>query len=145
MYKWQGSFAKAIIDAGAGLFIAHGDRIFDGVEIYNGRPIFRQFGGFSYQGLQNQGAYDPLVWEGLLGMMTIEDGYIRFIEISPLELDEGNEKEYGNEIEFREKRGYSEVASGPTALKILNRFKLLSEKYGTNVKIIGEKAIIEIL
>jgi len=144
MHKWQEAFAKAMIDAGAGLFIAHGDRIFDGVEIYKGRPIFRQFGGFSYQGLKSQGGYDPLVWEGLLGMMTIEDGYIRYIEINPLELDEGNEKEYGNDFEFREKRGFSEVATGPTALKILNRFKNLSEKYGTDVKIIGEKAIIEI-
>jgi len=144
MYKWQESFAKAIIDAGAGMYIAHGDRIFDGVEIYKGRPIFRQFGGFSYQGLQNQGAYDPLVWEGLLGMMTISEGYIRTIEITPLKLNEGIEKEYGNAVEFREKRGFSEVADGKLAIKILNRFKTLSAKYDTKVTIIGEKATIEI-
>jgi hypothetical protein len=112
--------------------------------IYKGRPIFRQFGGFSYQGLQGEGAYDPLVWEGLLGMLTIEDGYIRSIEIIPLELNEGNEKEYGDAIEFREKRGFSDVATGPMAAKILNRFKDLSAKYDTSVKIKGEKAIIEI-
>jgi len=144
MHRWQEAFAKAIIDAGAGMFIAHGERIFDGVEIYKGRPIFRQFGGFSYQGLQAEGAYDPLVWEGLLGMLTIKDGYIRSIEITPLTLNEGNEKEYGDAIEFREKRGFSEVARGVLALKILDRFKDLSAKYGTIVKIEGEKAIIKI-
>jgi len=145
MHTWQEAFAKAIIDAGAGLFIAHGERIFDGVEIYKGRPIFRQFGGFSYQGLQGEGAYDPLVWEGLLGMLTIKDGYIGSIEIFPLELNEGIEKEYGDAIEFREKRGFSEVATGSMSAKILNRFKNLSSKYGTSVKIEGGKAIIKIM
>ena len=144
MYEWQESFAKAVIDAGAGMYIAHGDRIFDGVEIYKGRPIFRQFGGFSYQGLQDKGAYDPLVWEGLLGMLTIKDGYVRSIEISPLALNEGNQKEYGTAIEFREKRGFSEVAVGIQATKILKRFKDLSAKYGATVIIEGEKATIEI-
>jgi len=144
MHRWQETFAKAIIDAGAGMFIAHGERIFDGVEIYKGRPIFRQFGGFSYQGLQDEGAYDPLVWEGLLGMLTIRDGTIRSIEITPLALNEGNQKEYGDAIEFREKRGFSEVARGAQATKILDRFNDLSAKYGTSVKIEGEKAIIEI-
>lgn len=144
MHKWQETFAKAIIDAGAGMFIAHGDRIFDGVEIYKGRPIFRQFGGFSYQGLQAEGSYDPLVWEGLLGMLTIKEGYIHSIEITPLALDEGNEKEYGDAVEFREKRGFPEVARGALAVKILARFKGLSAKYGTIVKIEGENAIIEI-
>ncbi len=114
------------------------------LKFIKGRPIFRQFGGFSYQGLQDEGAYDPLVWEGLLGMLTIRDGTIRSIEITPLALNEGNQKEYGDAIEFREKRGFSEVARGAQATKILDRFNDLSAKYGTSVKIEGEKAIIEI-
>ncbi|MFQ5603513.1 MAG: hypothetical protein ACE5HS_09625 [bacterium] len=51
------AFAKVVIDTDAGMFIAHGERIFDGLEIYKGRPIFRQFGGFSYQGFQSEGSY----------------------------------------------------------------------------------------
>ena len=144
MYKWQEAFAKATIDAGAGMYIAHGERVFDGVEIYRGRPILRQFGGFSYQGLQAEGSYDPQVWEGLLGMLTIEDGYIRSMEITPLALNEGNEEEYGDAIEFREKRGFAEVATGALASKILNRFKERSAIYGTSARIEGEKAIIEV-
>jgi hypothetical protein len=77
-------------------------------------------------------------------MLTIKDGYIGSIEIFPLELNEGIEKEYGDAIEFREKRGFSEVATGPMSAKILNRFKDLSAKYGTSVKIEGGKAIINI-
>lgn len=85
-----------------------------------------------------------MVREDLLGMLSIEDGYIRSIEIIPLELNEGNEKECGDAIEVREKRGFSEVATGPMAAKILNRFKDLSAKYDTSVKLRGEKAIVEI-
>ena len=144
MHKWQEAFAKATIDAGAGMYIAHGERVFDGVEIYRGRPILRQFGGFSYQGLQDEGSYDRQVWEGLLGMLTIEDGYIRSMKITPLALNEGNEKEYRDAIEFREKRGFAEVATGALASKILYRFKELSAKYSTSVRIEGEEAIIEI-
>lgn len=144
MYEWQELFAKAIIDAGAGMYIAHGDRIFDGLEIYKGRPIFRQFGGFSYQGLRDIGSYDPLVWEGLLGMLTIKDGYIRTIEILPLKLDEGADNEYENPVDFREKRGFSEIAEGELAAKILDRFSQLSLKYGTTVKIKDGKAVIEL-
>ncbi len=65
-------------------------------------------------------------------------------EITPLTLNEGNEKEYGDAIVFREKRGFSEVARGTLAAKILKRFKDLSAKYGTIVKIEGEKIVIEI-
>ena len=78
-------------------------------------------------------------------MLTIKGGAIHSIEITPLVLNEGNEDEYGNAIEFREKRGFSEVATGVQATQILNRFKNLSDKYGSSVKIVGEKAIIEIL
>lgn len=143
MFKWQEKFAKEILDSGAGMFIAHGDRIFDGVEIYKGKPIFRQFGGFSYQGLQDIGAYDPLVWEGLLGMLTIKNGAVHSIQILPLALNEGSLLGVVDPIELREKRGLSEVATGDPATKILKRFKDLSSKYGAVVIIEGDKAIIE--
>ena len=116
--EWQSRFAKAIIDAGAGMFIAHGDRIFDGVEIYQGSPIIRQFGGFAYQGLQAEGSYDPLVWEGLLGVLTIRAGRVSAMEVLPLRLDEGREDEYGGEVEFRQKRGFSDLAAGEQGRRI---------------------------
>ena len=144
MNAWQEKFAKAIIDAGADMYIAHGDRIFDGVEIYKGKSIFRQFGGFSYQGLQDKDSYDSQVWEGVLGKLKIKNGKVRKIEIYPLSLNEGDPDQYGSPIEFREKRGLSELATGNTAKKILERFRLLSAKYETKVTIGAKKAKVRI-
>ena len=141
--EWQSRFAKAVIDAGADMFIAHGDRIFDGVEIYQGSPIIRQFGGFAYQGLQAEGAYDPLVWEGLLGLVTIRAGRVRSMEVLPLRLDEGRESEYGSEVEFRQKRGFSDLAIGEHGRRILERFAELSRNYGTSVRLQEGRARVE--
>ena len=141
--EWQSRFAKAVIDAGAGMFIAHGDRIFDGVEIYRGRPIIRQFGGFAYQGLQAEGSYDPLVWEGLLGTVTIRAGRVSAMEVLPLRLDEGREGEYGDEVEFRQKRGFSDLAAGEQGRRILERFAERSRNYGTSVRLENGRALVE--
>ena len=141
--EWQSRFAKAVVDAGAGMFIAHGDRIFDGVEIYQGSPIIRQFGGFAYQGLQAEGAYDPRVWEGLLGLLTIRDGRVSSMEVLPLRLDEGRESEYGGEVEFRQKRGFSDLATGEHGRRILARFAELSRKHGTSVRLENGRALVE--
>ena len=141
--EWQSRFARAVIEAGAGMYLAHGERIFDGIEIYRGRPIIRQFGGFAYQGLQAEGAYDPLIWEGLLGLLTIRDGGVQALEVMPLKLDEGRESEYGSAIQFRRKRGFSDLAAGEPGRRILTRFAELSREYGTRVRLEGQSAVIE--
>jgi poly-gamma-glutamate synthesis protein (capsule biosynthesis protein) len=145
LHEWQSDFAKAMIDAGAAVYIAHGHRGFDGMEVYNGCPIFYQLGGFAYQGRNEEiGHYVPETWLGLLAMMTIQDGYVRSIEFIPLELDEGKES-YGHGEDFLKKRGFTEVATGNLATKILHIFVDLSESYGTtDIKIRGEHAYIEI-
>jgi poly-gamma-glutamate capsule biosynthesis protein CapA/YwtB (metallophosphatase superfamily) len=141
--EWQSRFARAVIDAGATLYIAHGDRVFDGVESYKGRPILRQFGGFTYQGLQAEGAYDPRVWEGLLGLVTVEAGRVRAFEVRPIRLDEGRQAEYGDDIAFREKRGFSDLAAGEQGRRILGRFAELSRRYGARVRVTEDRAWVE--
>jgi len=145
--EWQYEFAKAIIDAGASMYIGHGHRGFDGMEIYKGRPLFRQLGGFAYQGLSDEiGHYDDdYAWWGLIAIMTIRDGYVRSIEYVPLKLDEGDEyrNDYNKE-DFLTRRGFSEVVSGSLAGDILQRLVKLSKDYGTTIRIEGERAYLDI-
>lgn len=144
--EWQYDFAKAIIDAGASLYIAHGHRGFDGIEIYKGRPLIRQLGGFAYQGLSDEmGHYDDdYAWWGLLAMMEIQDGYVRSIEFVPLKLDEGTEyrADYDKK-DFLTRRGFSEVATGSLVGDILQRFVNLSKNYGTTIRVEGERAYLD--
>jgi poly-gamma-glutamate synthesis protein (capsule biosynthesis protein) len=51
-------FARAVVDAGADLFVGHGPHRLRGIEIYKGKPIFYSLGNFMYHcyTLEPQGA-----------------------------------------------------------------------------------------
>ena len=58
-------FARAMIDAGADVFVGHGPHVLRGIEIYRGRPIFYSLGNFIFQNetllrlpYDNYAAYD---------------------------------------------------------------------------------------
>jgi len=144
---WQSDFARAVIDAGASMYVGHGHRAFDGIEVYRGRPIIRQLGGLAYQGLRPDiGAYEQYrPWQGLLAELTIRDGAALRIEFTPLELDEGEayRSEHGD-VEFLRRRGLAEVAVGGEAASILARLRDLSGEYGTEITIAGGRAVLDL-
>jgi signal transduction histidine kinase len=43
------AIARAMVDAGADMFVGHGPHVLRGVEIYNGKPIFYSLGDFIFQ------------------------------------------------------------------------------------------------
>jgi poly-gamma-glutamate synthesis protein (capsule biosynthesis protein) len=43
------TFARAMIDAGADVFVGHGPHVLRGIEIYRGKPIFYSMGDFLFQ------------------------------------------------------------------------------------------------
>ena len=144
---WQTDFARAVIDAGASMYVGHGHRGFDGIEVYKGRPLIRQLGGLAYQGLHPEiGYYDQhRPWEGLLAALTIRNGAVVRIEFTPLDLDEGGvyRSEY-EDVNFLARRGFAEIATGDLADSILSRLRELSAPYGTQLTIANERAVIEL-
>ena len=143
---WQAEFARAVLDAGASMYLGNGSRSFDGIEIYNGKPLIRQIGGLAYQGLSPViGHYDQhRPWEGLMAELDIREGTIERIEFIPLALDEGETyRSAYDDLGFLIRRGLAEVASGDLADSILIRLRDLSAAYGTSVTIEGEQAILE--
>ncbi len=44
--EFMGSFARAMIDAGADLVVGHGPHLLRGLELYKGKPIFYSLGNF---------------------------------------------------------------------------------------------------
>ena len=144
---WQTDFARAVIDAGASMYVGHGHRGFDGIEIYKGRPLIRQLGGLAYQGLQPEiGSYDQYrPWDGLLAKMTIRQGAVVHLEFTPLALDEGEayRSDYGD-VGFLARRGFAEVATGDHADSILSRLLELSAEYGTVLTRAGQREVLEL-
>jgi len=43
------TFARAMVDAGADLFVGHGPHVLRGIEVYKGKPIFYSLGDFVFQ------------------------------------------------------------------------------------------------
>lgn len=77
--------------------------------------------------------------------MTIRGGSIQSIQMVPLDIDEGGEYVGAySTVEFLTRRGFAEVATGTLAAEILERFRMLSEKYGTDVQIKGKRAFIDL-
>ncbi len=144
---WQTDFARAVIDAGASMYVGHGHRGFDGIEIYKGRPLIRQLGGLAYQGLNPDiGGYDRYrPWEGLLATLAIQDGAVVRIEFTPLDLDEGEAYRSDYDVKpFLARRGLAEIATGDLADSILLRLRDLSARYGTELTIANQRAVLEL-
>ena len=80
--KWQSDFAYAVLDAGASMYLGHGHRAFDGVEVYDEKLLIRQLGGLAYQGLNPEiGGYDEYrPWEGLIAEVIIRGGRVVRLE-----------------------------------------------------------------
>lgn len=144
---WQTDFARSVLDAGASIYVGHGARAFDGVEVYNGKPLLRQLGGLAYQGLNPEiGGYDEhRPWEGLVAELIISGGRVERIDFIPLDLDEGEiyRSDY-DDVEFLSRRGLAQLATGPLADSILLRFRDLSAMYGTELTIVDSRATLEI-
>jgi poly-gamma-glutamate synthesis protein (capsule biosynthesis protein) len=58
-------FARAMVDAGATMFVGHGPHVLRGIEVYKGKPIFYSLGDFVFQNetllrlpAENYAAYD---------------------------------------------------------------------------------------
>ena len=129
------------------MYVGHGHRAFDGVEVYDGKPLLRQLGGFAYQGLNPViGAYDEYrPWEGLVAEVVIRGGSVHRIEFTPLDLDEGEtyRADY-DDLEFLSRRGLAQVATGELGGSILHRLQRLSTGYGTELEIGESRATLVI-
>ncbi len=144
---WQTDFARMVLDAGASIYVGHGHRAFDGVEVYKGKPLLRQLGGLAYQGLNPKvGGYDEhRPWEGLIAELVIRSGRVERIDFLPLDLDEGETYRSDlDDVEFLSRRGFAQLATGPLADSILYRLRDLSARYGTELTIADSRATLEI-
>jgi len=78
-------FAHAVMDAGADIFHGHSAHVFQGIEIYRGKPIFYDTGE-----LVDDYAVDPVLRndQALLYLVTLEGTQVRRIELVPLAISD---------------------------------------------------------
>lgn len=133
--SWQEQWARAAIDAGADLYVSHGEPRLAGVEAYGGGLILYGLGNFIFHSRTAIGNYPPEVWESAIVTLSVGADGVRQAVFTPIVLDEGTDDEF-----FFELRGYPEVAEGDQRAPILRRLAALSAAYGTELDVRGGRA-----
>jgi poly-gamma-glutamate capsule biosynthesis protein CapA/YwtB (metallophosphatase superfamily) len=119
------AFAHAVMDAGADIFHGHSAHLFQGVEIYNGKPILYDTGD-----LIDDYYVDPELRndQQLLFLLTATAQGVERIELIPLLIT------------------YMQVnrATGDTFDQIAERTRTLSAAMGTEIEQEGDRLVIEV-
>jgi len=105
-------FARAVIDRGVDIYYGHSAHVFQGVEIYRGKPILYDTGDFI-----DDYAVDPGLrndWSFLFGV-SIEGGTFERLDLTPVKLSYAR----------------VDLATGGEREKILDRMERLSAEMGT--------------
>ena len=132
---WQERWAHAAIDAGADLYISHGEPRLAGVEEYRGGLILHGLGNFIFHTRTDIGNYPADAWESVVATLSVGEDGVHEAVFTPVVLDEGVADEF-----FLEMRGYPEVAEGEAGAAILERLAAMSAAYGTALEVDGGTA-----
>ncbi|MFQ6058609.1 MAG: CapA family protein [Anaerolineae bacterium] len=118
-------FAHAVMDAGADIFHGHSAHVFQGIEIYRGKPIFYDTGD-----LVDDYYVDPVHKndQQLLFLVTATAAGVEWIELVPLVIS------------------YMQVnrARGPLFDEIYERMRRLSVPMGTEIERRGGRLVIDV-
>jgi poly-gamma-glutamate capsule biosynthesis protein CapA/YwtB (metallophosphatase superfamily) len=124
--QWQRTLARACVDSGAALFVAHGTPLLQGIEMYRGKPLFHGLGSFIFQTIKEEGAYDELAWQSLIVECRFDGERFAGARLIPVQL---NAVGTGGPDDLAT-RGRPRIASPAEARVILDRLAFLSERLG---------------
>ena len=117
-------FARAVVDRGVDVYYGHSAHVFQGVEIYHGKPILYDTGDFI-----DDYAIDPKVRNdrSFLFNITVEDGDLRRLELFPVILPYAR----------------VELARGEERGSVLDRMVDLSAEMGTTFERHEDRLVLE--
>jgi poly-gamma-glutamate capsule biosynthesis protein CapA/YwtB (metallophosphatase superfamily) len=118
-------FARAVVDLGADVYYGHSAHVFQGVEIYRGKPILYDTGDFI-----DDYAVDPHLRNdrSFLFRVSVEGGDLRRLELFPVSLPYAR----------------VELAKGDEREAILDRMVSLSAEMGTAFERRDDRLVLEI-
>jgi len=132
MGRWKRELAHRIIDAGAHVYIAHGDPRLQGIEIWKGCPIFFCTGNFIFQTKTELKFYGAEVWQSVLVHLhchDISETTSYSVKLTPIQLNE----EGATPDTHLQTRGLPSLASRQAGQAILHKLAVLSAEFGTQI------------
>ncbi len=135
---WAAEWARELIDAGASVYVAHGDPTLHGVEIYKGRLILHGLGNYIFHSVGGTDRYGPLAYMSVVASAEFSAGRVRSVRFRPVVLSLVRTGE--------SPRGTPYLAESAEAEVILQRLAYLSSRHGATIRIdpTGQSAILEI-
>jgi poly-gamma-glutamate capsule biosynthesis protein CapA/YwtB (metallophosphatase superfamily) len=158
------NFARAAVDAGAGLVIGQGPHQLRGIEIYHAGIIFYSLGNFMFDfsavdprsedpfeagadlyrvalgavadndASPQQSVDNPVWWESVIPIVHFEHGVLQSVRLQPIDLGVGLPAG---------QRGVPRLASANRGHEILKRLADLSREFGTRIRIENAAGVID--
>ena len=122
--QYQIALGHAAIDAGADLVMGHGPHVIQGIEVYEGKPVFYSLDNFTFGWEKMTGD-----WVGLMIQTDVEDGRVVRVGCSPVRPDA-----QGRTI-------VRAVSEEPEAMGALDR---LCRSFGTNLGLDGARVEVPV-
>jgi poly-gamma-glutamate synthesis protein (capsule biosynthesis protein) len=126
---WMEEWARELIDAGASIYVAHGNPALHGVEVYQGGLILYGLGNYIFQSAGTPDKYGPLAYYSAVVDARFAAGRLAAVSFKPLVLALDPPA-----------RGAPFLAQGGEAAAILSRLADISRPYGTQFRIQSETA-----
>lgn len=143
---WLEPWARQLVDAGADVVAMHGPPFLHGMEVYQGKPIFYSLGNFIFQvPPESIHLEEPIMWESVVAYVDFDGDNLKAVRFQPIAMNKvgkglPNPHDQFDVNEYHRTRGLPRAATGNQARFLLERFALLSSKYGTELRIEGGTA-----
>ncbi|MEW9309780.1 CapA family protein [Labrys neptuniae] len=139
--EWVQAFARACVDAGAGVFVSHGAPVLQPVEIHRGAPIFYGLGNFLFHLNEGEVVWSaPEVWKSVVATCRFDaNARLRSIDLQPIVI--GGEK--------LEARNYHERivpvrAPAAMATEMIEDLAARSQAHGVSISFEGNSGRISL-
>jgi poly-gamma-glutamate synthesis protein (capsule biosynthesis protein) len=135
---WQREVARRMIDAGASVFVAHGPPLMHGIEMYRGAPLLHGLGSLFFQTRKPPDAYGVENWRSVVAECRFVDGRFAEAQLRPVVLAAVGE----DGPEDFETRGRPTLASGDSAMQILEALAQKSRRLGYRLRVRDGRAVL---
>jgi poly-gamma-glutamate capsule biosynthesis protein CapA/YwtB (metallophosphatase superfamily) len=124
---WAVDWARELIDAGASIYVAHGDPSLHGVEVYKGKLILHGLGNYIFESVGGNDRYGPLAYMSAVATAEFSNGQLVAAKFRPLILSTVKVGEAP--------RGVPYLAEGAEAELILHRLVDQSRRHGVTLEV----------
>jgi poly-gamma-glutamate capsule biosynthesis protein CapA/YwtB (metallophosphatase superfamily) len=124
---WAVDWARELIDAGASIYVAHGDPSLHGVEVYKGKLILHGLGNYIFESVGGNDRYGPLAYMSAVATAEFSNGQLVAAKFRPLIL---STVKVGDAP-----RGAPYLAEGAEAELILHRLVDQSRRHGVSLEV----------